>query len=1116
MGKNTKKKKQNAGANSPGDQSALLPAGVEKKQAAESEEMMGMLEHDAVAEAASAVEEVTEEQTRGNRRMEGVVWSGAAKHENLDDRPSPSHAGAAPTPALPAATQYSPPPATTNENSGDQSAVRPTSPRPAEVETNSFLLLLEESEETRGMLKKDEVEAAASAAEEAFPSHSRELSQVGEEDKEEETHGIRRMEGVQEQDAEKQGPREQTSIQDGGPDWAKQEMARSHFSSSITLIDKPTYKEARQEAELAEEDKPYKRPTLVDRIQGWEMWKLSPTLVQKQMGAILLIAALGLMGFVFGGQPDTANDFSCQAWNRVIDTLHDSPLLQHATLIVGHATSNMIVLRKGNMAPGLASRMPIASATKWVTAATLMRLVENGTLSLADKPSKYLPWWNPTTRPSDKRAQVTLHHLLSMTSSLTSKPTHACTRGAASLEGCARLVFEDNAPAANRSRSPAVGSDFVYSGNHLVVAAAMAEAATGSTFQRLFEELVARRLLFKDEAIYATADFLLTLDANDMAANGQSCESSSSWQDRAGDGCIEYELNSENFCAVADLYAIEEMGEDGILRFVDASDKCCACGGGTHSALQEDDDEDEDEDTSSPAPPTPEQPPPPQPSSTPPPPPPASPPSSPPDDPSTGPPTWTWPSAPPDTGHRRHSQSAIATHTAYAHSTVALRAEHAGESCESDLEWRDSGGDGCAGYTQNADSWCPMADTYSVHQQQDASSKCCACGGGQRGSGAGGLECGSDAEWEDARGSTCARYDTNAGMCRDAEQYAVTVEVTASDVCCACGGGLHAVNKESPSPPPTVPPLLPSLATSWQQSYAHSEWRGTDEVPEEVDVSGGLLISPRDYARFLRALLPTVEAPDEIAAGQTEYLQYKSLLSDESRRVFFGTHTSNASLTRTLSSFVGGRTWDYAYGHWVECDTRQDDDSRRRESRDTHPFTHTHTNVIDNSRQGDTTKEWPGQRWGLGKQASGVFAEGKLGDNTRAIDIGKGDERRALNSDALDEDLCHDSTVQSSMGAMGFYPLVVLDEDVEAENKNYFILIVPALPGAAQSERESAMLKSVEFRQSVHKKVRKAVPYAMALQGSPWEGQGDDDEESVCRSDLKMTKKSDLMSRIHT
>jgi len=91
-----------------------------------------------------------------------------------------------------------------------------------------------------------------------------------------------------------------------------------------------------------------------------------------------------------------------------------------------------------------------------------------------------------------------------------------------------------------------------------------------------------------------------------------------------------------------------------------------------------------------------------------------------------------------------------------------------------------------------------MADTYSVDQQQDASSQCCACGGGQRGSSAGALECGSDAAWEDARGSTCARYDTNPGMCSDAEQYAVTVEVSASDVCCACGGGLHAVNKGPP------------------------------------------------------------------------------------------------------------------------------------------------------------------------------------------------------------------------------------------------------------------------------------------------------------------------------
>ena len=54
----------------------------------------------------------------------------------------------------------------------------------------------------------------------------------------------------------------------------------------------------------------------------------------------------------------------------------------------------MAILRKGALAPGIHSRMPIASATKWVTAATVMLLVENGTLALSDPPSKFLPWWS--------------------------------------------------------------------------------------------------------------------------------------------------------------------------------------------------------------------------------------------------------------------------------------------------------------------------------------------------------------------------------------------------------------------------------------------------------------------------------------------------------------------------------------------------------------------------------------------------------------------------------------------------------------------------------------------------------------------------------------------------
>jgi len=60
------------------------------------------------------------------------------------------------------------------------------------------------------------------------------------------------------------------------------------------------------------------------------------------------------------------------------------------------------------------------------------------------------------------------------------------------------------------------------------------------------------------------------------------------------------------------------------------------------------------------------------------------------------------------------------------------------------------------------------------------------------------------------------------------------------------------------------------------------------EAPDEIGNSPSQLISLSAIYNDCKAdfwdALP-VEAPDEIAAGQTEYLQYKSLLSDESRRV---------------------------------------------------------------------------------------------------------------------------------------------------------------------------------------------------------------------------------------
>ena len=178
----------------------------------------------------------------------------------------------------------------------------------------------------------------------------------------------------------------------------------------------------------------------------------------------------------------------------------------------------MAILRKGSHAPGLHDRMPIASATKWVTAAIIMRLVDLGTLALTDSPGKFLSWWRPLVG-QDMRANVTLHHLLSMTSGLAAKATRPCTFGAASLDECARDVYHDYAPQRNASGPvmPAPGVAFAYSGNHLVVAAAMAEAATGKPFQQLFEDLVGRRLLLRDKPLFATAEYGM---ANVQGAEG--------------------------------------------------------------------------------------------------------------------------------------------------------------------------------------------------------------------------------------------------------------------------------------------------------------------------------------------------------------------------------------------------------------------------------------------------------------------------------------------------------------------------------------------------------------------------------------------------------------------
>lgn len=94
----------------------------------------------------------------------------------------------------------------------------------------------------------------------------------------------------------------------------------------------------------------------------------------------------------------------------------------------------------------------IASATKWLSAATFMTLVDDGSVDLDDTVSDYLPEW------TGSHGQIRIRQLWSHTSGLAN--THACLDdGATTLELCVEQIRQRTSPP-----RPALSSSTVNSG----------------------------------------------------------------------------------------------------------------------------------------------------------------------------------------------------------------------------------------------------------------------------------------------------------------------------------------------------------------------------------------------------------------------------------------------------------------------------------------------------------------------------------------------------------------------------------------------------------------------------------------------------------------------------
>lgn len=124
--------------------------------------------------------------------------------------------------------------------------------------------------------------------------------------------------------------------------------------------------------------------------------------------------------------------------------------------------------------------VPIASASKWLSGALLLTLVDEGKLSLDDSVSKYIPEFG-----SDK-SKITIRHLFAHTSGL--PPEARCRNDKHTTLGrCANEI-------ARIKLRAAPGEEFFYGGVSMHVGGRIAEIVSGKSWNDLFVERIASSL----------------------------------------------------------------------------------------------------------------------------------------------------------------------------------------------------------------------------------------------------------------------------------------------------------------------------------------------------------------------------------------------------------------------------------------------------------------------------------------------------------------------------------------------------------------------------------------------------------------------------------------------
>ena len=140
-----------------------------------------------------------------------------------------------------------------------------------------------------------------------------------------------------------------------------------------------------------------------------------------------------------------------------------------------------VVYRRAFGGYTLSTRVPIASASKWISALTIARLVDKGQMRWSDTVGMYFPDVEQAKRG------ITLAQLFSHTSALPYGEDRCLSNALYTLATCAERILQQ----------PLIGTPgevFAYGGNSMQVAGRMAELATGKTWDDIFLDEMVRPL----------------------------------------------------------------------------------------------------------------------------------------------------------------------------------------------------------------------------------------------------------------------------------------------------------------------------------------------------------------------------------------------------------------------------------------------------------------------------------------------------------------------------------------------------------------------------------------------------------------------------------------------